>query len=129
MRTLWARVLRHFAPVHTWDVATLVGPQHCSISPHVVLLALYSHSDTCPQKAIAIFSFREQPRSLSFRYTVTFVSNLSVTSKPITLEFHSHSSLSGFPVLEVFNSHLGTIWRMYSCYSDLSNAPSRERPD
>lgn len=109
--------------------ATLVGPQHCSISPHVVLLALYSHSDTCPQKAITIFSFREQPRSLSFRYTVTFVSNLSVTSKPITLEFHSHSSLSGFPVLEVFNSHLGTIWRMYSCYSDLSNAPSRERPD
>ena len=86
-------------------------------------------NDTCPQKAIAIFSFRDQPRSLSFRYTATFVSNLSVTSKPITLEFHSHSSLSGFPVFDVSNSHLGTIWGMYSCYSGLSNAPSRERPD
>lgn len=52
-----------------------------------------------------------------------------LTSKLITLEFHSHPSFPGFPAFDVFNSHLGTIWRMYSCYSDLLNVPSRERPD
>lgn len=49
-----------------------------------------------------------------------------LTSKPITNEFPSHSS---FPAFDVFNSHLGTIWKMYSCSSDLLNVPSRGRPD
>lgn len=48
------------------------------------------------------------------------------TSKPITNEFPSHSSI---PAFDVFNSHLGTIWKMYSCSSDLLNVPSRGKPD
>lgn len=61
------------------------------------------------------------------------------TQSHLSLTFQLHQNPShlnfivihpfGFRVFEVFNSHLGTIWRMYSCYSDLSNAPSRERPD
>lgn len=51
------------------------------------------------------------------------------TSKPITLEFHSHSVFLGFPAFDVFNSHLSIIWRLHSCYFDLLNVPSRERPD
>lgn len=132
MRALWARIWRHFAQVHTMACLPWLSDHSTALSPHTRCCwhcIPTMTNDMRPQKAITMLSFRDQPRSLSFRYTVTFISNLSVTSKPITLEFHSHSSLSGFPVFEVFNSHLGTIWRMYSCYSDLSNAPSRERPD
>lgn len=36
-----------------------------------------------------------------------------LTSKPITLEFHSHSSFLEFPAFDVFNSHLGIIWKIF----------------
>lgn len=86
MKTPRSRALKHFAQVHTRGcLPTTVRPQHCSISSYMVLLALYSHDgkgDTCPQKAIindTVSSFRDQPRSPSFRCKVSFISNLSVT--------------------------------------------------
>lgn len=57
---------------------------------------------------------------------LAFTPNLSVTSKAITLESHSHL-FPGCPTFDEFNSHLGTIWRLECCQSDSGKLLSSER--
>lgn len=58
---------------------------------------------------------------------LAFTPNLSITSKAITLESHSHL-FPGSPTFDEFNSHLGIILRLECCQSDSGKLFSSEIP-